>query len=234
MGKLKIRKNVKYQPRAAAGKVGNFGFLMSIPGLLILSGSSCALLIISLSQTSSPVNQWFLLLGGLLASVVLSLTFAVERLRTLLHELKHGVVVVLSGNSVKGMTIGKGSGHIDYTLRYDKLHFAPVICLAPYFLPLLSAPILAAAIFFENQHLDLFLFLLGLGLGFDTSTAFYDLHPNQSDLKRVFGGFAIASIFIASFHIFWISTCLTWANAKSQGYLHAGKILYQTIVKLIQ
>src|SRR5690606_25377370 len=119
---------------------------------------------------SESSGHWSFFLGGLASSVLLSLTFAVPRLRTLLHEIKHGVVVVMSGNSVRGMTIGKGTGHIDYTIRYDKLHFAPVICLAPYFFPLLSAPVMIAALFLEAQHRELLLFLLGLTLGFDTCT----------------------------------------------------------------
>lgn len=222
------------QQQLSHTRVGNLGFLIAVPGVLVLAGLSSAFCILAFSQAPATTNQWIFFGGGLLASIALSLTFTVSRLRTLLHEIKHGVLVVLSGNSVKGITIGKNSGHIDYTMRYDKLHFAPIICLAPYFFPLLSAPLLIAAIILDLQHRDLFLFLLGLGLGFDTCTAFYDLHPNQTDLKRIIGGFFIASIFIAAAHIFWITTCLTWVQAATQGYVYATTQIYKKVSDALQ
>ncbi len=222
------------QQQLSRSRVGNLGFLIAIPGVLLLTALSSAICILALSQRPVTANHWMFFGGGLLASIALSLTFTVSRLRTFLHEVKHGVLVVFSGNSIKGITIGKNSGHIDYTMRYDKLHFAPIICLAPYFFPLLSAPVLITGLFLDLQHRDLLLFLLGLGLGFDTATAFYDLHPNQTDLKRIIGGFFIASIFIAAAHIFWITACLTWAHAGTQGYLAATTIIYQKVSDSLQ
>jgi hypothetical protein len=67
--------------------------------------------------------------------------------------------------------------------------------------------------------------VIGLGLGIDLVTAYKEYHPYQTDLKVIFGGRFIATVFIVSANFFWSSFCLLWVLAGNNGYLYLGYTL---------
>ncbi len=230
---LRRRFRRKNRQKSKDTKVGSFGFLFAIPSVFLL-GLFGLIVVISLFEINGFEKKiWTLFGGGAIAAFIFSLSLKLPRLRTLIHEIKHAAVVVLTGNSVKGLEIGKHTGQIDYSMRLDKLHFAPLIGLAPYFFPLLSLPVLIVCLIWQNEYYEELLLLLGVTLATDIATGIYELHPNQTDIKRMIGGFAIAGTFIAGCHLLWTTTCLIWVIGKRDGFVYAWDLLLTFAEKLL-
>ena len=132
------------------------------------------------------------------------------KFRTFIHELKHFILVVLSGNKVKDFHFDTHTGHVEFAMYSNKVHFGPFIAMAPYFLPLFSLPTLIACFVFEEWNKPMLCILLGITLAADISMAYKEIHPHQTDFKKIFGGFLICALYLAGFHLMWTSLCLLW------------------------
>lgn len=167
-------------------------------------------------------ERWTLFVYGLTAALVVFLGSGLRRVKTIIHEMKHAVVVLLSGNEVDEFRADRDSGHVIYSLYEGKTHFAPFITLAPYYFPLLSLPVLVAAILAEyfgaaDQVQLALCLLLGITLGTDVSTAYLELHPGQSDLQKILGGSLVILVFLAAAHLSWILLSLLWIQSGAVG-----------------
>jgi hypothetical protein len=109
----------------------------------------------------------------------------------------------------------------------DRTRFAPFIMLAPYFFPLLSAPVFGFALFANNDPQHLVALALAFLLAADLTCAYKDYHPAQSDLQRISGGWIPVLLFILGANFMWASFCLLWILRGRQGFLTAGEILVQ-------
>jgi len=215
----------KNRQKSQDTKVGGIGFLLAIPSIFILGLYGLVIVISLFNLHGFNTFVWARFGSGVIVTVIFTSVIKMPHFRTFIHEIKHGAVVLLTGNSVRNIRVKKHTGQIDYAMRYDKLHFGPIIGLAPYFFPLLSLPVFIVALFYQDSYLTYLLITLGATLAFDTATGIYEIHPHQTDIKRTFGGFPIAGSFIAGCHLTWINACLIWAIGGREGYLLAWSTL---------
>ena len=173
----------------------------------------------------TPTEQWSFFFGSLIATVCFAGTFSLHWLRTLIHELKHAVMVLLTGNRLRGIQVKSFTGQTHYDMYFDTLRFAPVICLAPYFFPLFSLPVLLLCVFLELVGPLFEVIVLGIALGIDMVSAYGELHPNQSDLRKVAGGIYGAGLFIAGANYMWLALSCLWVLAGKGGYVHMWKVI---------
>ncbi|HQH27311.1 MAG TPA: M50 family metallopeptidase, partial [Oligoflexia bacterium] len=191
-------------------RIFSIAFFLAIPGNFII-GIMCLVGLIILAQITELNREiWSVFAIGLVGGLSIIGTSEIRKLRTAIHEFKHAIVVSLTGNRLKDISIQKDTGYVDYELYQETVHFAPMIILAPYFFPLLSAPALVCCLIFEDHYRTLCTLILGFTLAADLSTAYTELHPHQSDLRQVCGGFFAAASYLAGFHLMWITVCLLW------------------------
>lgn len=198
-------------------------FLLAIPGNFII-GIICLLSIVLLLRAHQADDAWTAFLVVLLSAIIVFARSSMKRLRILIHEIKHALVVSLTGNRVTNIEVQQNSGHVDYELYQDGVKFGPIIALAPYFFPLFSLPALAACLVFEDYYRLALAVLLAVCLAFDICTAWGDIHPWQSDFKQIFGGRLTALSYLAGTHLAWLSFCFLWPLAGRAGYIFAANV----------
>lgn len=199
----------------------SFAFLLAIPTTIGLGSALAIVNALLLTRYPFAKDIWSIFACGFIGALCIHISTSTPRLETLIHELRHAVVVILSGNRLTDFRVERGTGHVRYCMYVGRVHFAPFIVLAPYFFPLLSLPVLAACIFLETDYRIIMTFVLGVALGTDIGCAIEEFHPYQTDLRKIFGGFFSIGLFLIGFHLFWINLALTWVIAESRGYLFA-------------
>ncbi len=215
-------------------RVGSLAFFFSIP---ISFFFACVFLLTTLSLiVAKEVNEvrWGLFGGGCLTMILLVYLVEIKRLQTLVHELKHAVVVLLTGNKLHDMEVNAGTGHVKYAIHRHLSHVEPFIILAPYCFPLLSLPIFIASLILENSYSEICAYFLGLTLAGDYAGVYKELHDGQSDLKRIFGGFFVAGLYIGGINFVWTMTTLLWMQGGREGFLHAADLVLQIVARVIQ
>ena len=224
------KRNLRKRNKEETSRPFSIAFLIAIPGNFILGGVvflCFAQLLLQYRFGRSEI--WALFASGFISSMVLVGTAKMSRFRVLVHEIKHAVVVVLTGNSLKSIQVKENTGHVKFGIYEHKLHFAPIISLAPYFFPLFSLPVLIVCIALDTNYIQLLSILLGASLATDISMAYTDLHPHQSDLQKVTGGPFFALLYLASAHFLWTSLCLLWLLAGRAAYVYCGYILAEKL-----
>ena len=171
--------------------------------------------------------SWAIFAAGVVAAATIVGGMKLHRFRTFVHELKHAVVVILTGNRIYDFRVDKHTGHVKYSLTHDTLRFAPLIAIAPYFLPLFSVPVLVACLIFDQTFSNWLCFILGFALTTDIILGFQEIHPHQTDIKNSFGGIILVGLFIVSIQIMWTSICLLWVTAGRDGFIFAGETSYE-------
>ena len=142
---------------------------------------------------------------------------------------------LLTGNKLKEFKAEDGTGHITFELYKDKMGFAPAITLAPYYFPLCSLPLFLLALFLGDSRPMLFSFGLGLATSLDVMSGISEIHPKQSDLRRIIGGFLVAGSFIGGFMFTWVNVCMLWILSGTSGFILAvriGAIIIEKIIHL--
>lgn len=215
--------------KKSAKKVGNFGFFLAIPSsyIIVFILSFAAFYLLSIYPQNK--EKWSLFLVGAISATSFISTSKLYKLRVFIHELKHAIVVILTGNKLQEMKVGKREGHVTYLMYWNKKHFAPLITLSPYFLPLLSAPVLMLAMYFEKDYPLLFSAILGITLAADLTFGVQDLHPAQTDLSKLFGGFFIAGLFLTGMYLAWSLICILWMIAGRKAFLFVFYGLYRFV-----
>ena len=205
----------------------SIAFIIAIPGNFILA-SIALISFVSLMQNYILDEEiWAIFLTSFIGAVAIVGSSKIQTFRTFIHELKHAVVVIFTGNNLKNFVVEKETGHVEFEMYKDKLRFAPIIALAPYFFPLFSLPALIVCLVMENNSDLLLAALLGITLAVDISMAYTDLHPHQSDLKKVTGGFFASLLYLASAHFLWIMICLLWVVGGRNAFVYTGYVIMQ-------
>ena len=155
-----------------------------------------------------------------------------QRFRTFIHELKHAIAVIYSGSKLKNFRVGHGEGEVQYEIPEDSSHYIPMIGLAPYCMPLLSVPVVAAAMIFEGRYSEWLPLAVGLALGADLALSWGEIHSRQSDFRSVAGGFFASALYISGVLFFWVNACFLWVIGGRNAFVYAG-ILGLKIVKML-
>lgn len=210
---------------------------MAIPANFIIGG---AFLLASgkiIMEGNYHIPTFVLFCSSIVITFLFSRSLKLSRLRVFLHESKHAIVVLMSGNKMKGFKVKEHEGKVDFQMYEDKVHYGPFIVLAPYCLPLLSVPALIFAILADGEDIVFSLtaaVILGAALGLDYETAFHDLHPQQTDFKQVVGGFFASALFIGSVMFISGSACLLWAVGGRQGFAEAAIVAVKVSMKIAE
>jgi len=213
-----FKKRRKRTARPKLRKAGGIYFLTLIPLSLLLGLVALVNLIFILIVFPLNSTAWALFVFGFIAATSIVSTMKLHKLRTFIHELKHAVVVIFTGNRLREFHVEKHTGHVSYDLLMSRAHFAPLIILAPYFYPILSLPCLAVCLFYEQSFPELLSILLGACLATDIVMGYQEIHSNQTDLKQIFGGFFIAGLFIVTIQFMWSCICLLWVSDGLEAY----------------
>lgn len=155
-------------------------------------------------------------------AMALSARLKMPTFRTFIHELKHAIFVILTGNRIKDFHVDEGTGHVKYSLYSDKIKFAPFITLAPYFLPIFSLPVLISYFFIGENYLYYQIILIGFLLGLDQNFCYQEIHQDQTDLHKIRGGLKISMLYVASFQLLWLSIIFLWIFGGNKGFVLAG------------
>lgn len=212
-------------------KVGGISFFIAIP-LLIIAGGCALLTVLLICSKTNSLERAPLFFFGFLCFLLFS--FALRgTIGVFLHEIKHALIVLGTGNRLQEIKVQEDTGHVAYRLYTENLHFAPIIVLAPYFWPLFSLPALLGCLLLEKVvSLDLLSFVLGAALAVDLVSAFQDMGPQQTDFKVIRGGIVSAGLYLAAFHFFWLSFCALWTVGGREGFVLFLFISWQILQKL--
>lgn len=211
------RKKIKNKQRPQF----SLAFYIAIFSNFLIGGFALISFLFLLRNYIIEEEIWSSFALGIVASLGIIATRKMPKFRTFIHELKHFFAVVFSGNKVKDFQFDTHTGHVEFAMYSNKVHFGPFIAMAPYFLPLFSFPVLIACFIFEEWNKPLLCGLLGITLAADISMAYKEIHPYQTDFKKIFGGFPICAFYLAGFHFMWTSLCLLWVLGGVDGYLYA-------------
>lgn len=208
-------------------KFYSLAFWFSIPSNIILGLISTITIILLLINHVYQKEVIALFVLGFIFGISIISGAKISRIRVLIHELRHAILVVMTGNKLKHITIGKEEGEVGYEMTEDKLQVGPLITLAPYCFPIFSLPALVACIVFEDPYRLLLSIILGFSIGIDISTALEEVHPGQTDFKKVLGGFFMSALFIVAFGFFWVSFCFLWVVGGRNAYLNAATTAFK-------
>lgn len=196
-------------------------FLISIPA----NFSICMVLILTILDMNVTHGMNNLSLGlfafGFIAALGLTITSKMSRFRVFVHEMKHSMVVNLSGNKVKDFKVGKNTGHVEYAMYQDRVHYAPLIALAPYFFPLFSLPTVVSAVFLHISYPQYIIPAIGFTLALDLSLSISEIHPYQTDFQSIIGGFFTSALYLAGFYLMWTLVCFMLAIFGHESFYRA-------------
>jgi len=227
------RANRKKQDETTFGSVWSFGFFLATLSNLMLCPLVYMLLLVS-PERKVLATQVLTAYGfGLVAAGLIVSTSKISRLRTIIHELKHAVLVVLTGNKLNNFVADKHEGYVEYKMYENKLHFAPLIKLAPYFFPLFSLPMIIAFMVLDSFFPVQCAVLLGIALASDICFGVEEIHPFQTDFKKLFGGFIISKIYLVGFYLLWPAVLTLWVRSGPEGILDGSAILAEIILRRI-
>lgn len=219
MGLFKRKKKEKPIPR-----IYSLPLLCAIPCTFVVGWGCLYSLYLMMHQFRLPLNLWASAIAGFSGASLLLIRLELGRTKTLIHELKHACMVILTGNVLKGISVSKHSGEVKYEIYENSLHSASLIALAPYFMPLLSLPTLIAALLLESGESSLWALALGATLGIDLTTAFSEMRPEQTDFKKILGGFLASGCYLAGFHFMWVSVVAIWFMGGQAAYIYTGRV----------
>jgi hypothetical protein len=137
-------------------------------------------------------------------------------LSTFIHELKHAVLSNLVGNRAKGMKIRRDTGYFKYEYTEETARYNAFISLAPYCLPLFTAPTLGLASWLIDERL-VCTAVVGIALGFDLQTGWRDVGAHQTDFIDLRGGYFIGLVYVCAATVTLVSIVVAWAAGGWSG-----------------
>ncbi len=210
----------------------SFAFLLSIISNYILATVFLLTVISYQAQYNIDIQEWYIFGIGVLGAVGLIVSSKISKFRVFIHELKHSILIGLTGNILKDFEVKEKTGHVKYQMYQNKLHFAPLISLAPYFFPLFSLPIFIAAIFLRENYIIQSIILLGFSLGADMTFSVSEIHSHQTDFQVIYGGFLVSALYLVGFYIMWSLACMMLAIYGAESFNTALNIAYELALKL--
>lgn len=200
--------------KAAPQKVGGLVFFASLLFLLVI-GTSNFRQFIALIDVESVSNCFDFLvcfcLGAALSKLLLQ-----GHLAVFIHEFKHALLSNIVGNRWKGMQVNRASGFYEYEFTSDTKQYNAFIALAPYWMPLFSfAPFLLA--FIPKAREFPMLAIVATCFGADSYLNLKEIHPQQSDIIFIRGGYYIGLLYIFAANLVVFTILLTWAAQGNAG-----------------
>ncbi len=214
-------------------KHSSIAFWISIPCTFFIGST---FLITSLTLTSQHFfdhEKWALFLMSLLCGVLLLTLFRLERTRVFLHESKHALMVIVSGGKLRGFEVHRSTGQVTYEISDNHRSAGPIITLAPYCFPMLSLPVMVAALVLQDGHHLVFSLLLGFTLGIDLTMCIGEVRPAQSDFKQVQGGFLFAAMYIGGWLYCWSNFCIIWVVGGRDAIWYSGYLALRLLKRLV-
>lgn len=187
---------------------GGIPFFLTLGCLLLLAFLNLQTL--PLLWDSAAASNSIYGIAGLSIGLWVGYVFMHGRLNIFVHEFKHAVISGLAGNKATGLHIQRDSGLFTYQYSNANARYNALIALAPYSLPLFTVPaaILGWLFFSENHHE--FAVAIGIGFGCDLYMNFREVHPRQTDITGITGGYKVGLLFIAAMNIVLLSYYLAW------------------------
>ncbi len=197
--------------------VFSFGFILATIGNIVLSIPIVLLLLVSpLRETLGKECLIAYFAGAFSASTIIT-SSSIQKFRTIIHEVKHAVVVMLTGNKLNKIVAGHGEGYVEYQMYKSQVHFAPLIALAPYFFPLLSLPGFVCIALYDTSYPVQGAMVLGFLLASDICFGIGEIHPHQTDFKTIVGGAFFGKIYLVGFYILWPCLMTLWVKSGVDG-----------------
>lgn len=198
--------------------MGIIAFFTSLICLIYFGTINSFILLQLIDASTIYLILWFI--AGLLAGIWLINILVKNEISVLIHELKHSIVANLAGNKFKAFMIRRKHGHFTYTYTKDTAHYNSLIALAPYFLPLFTAPGVIMVYIALQKSLFFALFLLGLFYGADSRLNYRDIGPHQTDFTNLTGGYRIGLVFIVFMNLSILTLILSWVMLQNTGIKH--------------
>jgi hypothetical protein len=198
-------------------RLGSLAFYFAIPTAFVLTILITSQLVAFLRVHSIDPGRPILFSHAALAGILLSATLLSQRMKTLIHELKHAALVILTGNILKEISVRSNGGHVTYQTYKSRLHLEPFVAMAPYFFPLFSLPVFIAALFLERLYPTALLYSLGFFYGIDLATGYMEISSHQSDLRRIYGGFLATRLFLLVVHLLYFASIAYWTLSGITG-----------------
>lgn len=215
------------------GSVWSFAFFLATISNIFLCPVIAFLILVSplreLNYNESIMAYGF----GIVSSVLIVASTKMRKFRTIIHEIKHAVMILLTGNKLKSIVAEKHEGYVEYKMYQDKMHFAPLIKLAPYFFPLFSLPMFFIALIFDSTNVVLCSLLIGFTLGADTAFGIEEIHPFQTDFKKLLGGFFISKVYLVGFYFMWWLSLTLWVRSGAGGIYSGFEFIGELIIQKI-
>lgn len=190
------------------GRQISLAFVCAILGNLVLAVAFLAVIVFRLRFYPLPEESLIWLSLGVLVGLNFVPRLAGSRVRVFLHELRHSIGAVLFGGKINKVEIGPERGEVEFEMPESSARYYPFICLAPYFFPVFSPPILVIVLLRSVDDQPIGAFLIGMALAIDAISAFGEIHAKQTDFRSLLGGFPVASMFLVTFFFMWSSLCL--------------------------
>jgi len=210
----------------------SFAFLLSIISNYLLAAVFLLTAISYQAQYNIDIQEWYVFGIGVLGAVGLIVSSKISKFRVFIHELKHSILVGLTGNVLKDFEVKEKTGHVKYQMYQNKVHYAPLISLAPYFFPLFSLPVFIAVLFLRETYIIQSIILLGFSLGADMTFSVSEIHSHHTDFQVIFGGFLVSALYLVGFYMMWSLACMMLAIYGIDSFNTALNIGYELVLKL--
>jgi len=144
---------------------------------------------------------------------------------TIEHEMTHAIFALLTFHNVTDLRAEmQGGGSMSFKGRGNWL-----ITIAPYFFPTLSVGIIIVAVItylITGQVVSWLNLALGLTTGYHFLAVLFELHPEQTDLKKA--GWIFSFLFIPAANLLGYMLILAFVDRGLTGMVHFVKVLYIT------
>lgn len=225
--KNKSKNKENKEPKA----IFSLGFILATFGNIFLCFPIVLLLLISPTRAHFGKECLIAFFASAFSATIIITSSKIPKFRTIIHEIKHAVVVILTGNKLNKIVAESGEGFVEYQMYNSTVHFAPLIALAPYFFPLLSLPCLICVALYDTSYPVQGSLALGFALACDICLGLGEIHPHQSDFKQVVGGAIFSKLYLVGFYILWPSLITLWVKSGITGIQHGILFITEHIVK---
>lgn len=172
-------------------------------------------------------SELWLFLGGF-AFMVLTWIFLIGKKNivaaTIEHEMTHAIFALLTFHNVTDLRAEyEGGGQMSF--RGGKGNW--LITIAPYFFPTLSVGIIIVAVItyiITGQVVSWLNLALGFTIGYHFLEVLFEIHAEQTDLKKV--GYLFALLFIPAANLLSYALIFAFVDKGLTGSLHFCKIWY--------
>ena len=195
----------------------SLGFFLATIGNIVICIPIVLLLLVAPLREHLGKECLIAYFAGSFSAVIIVTSSKMQKFRTIMHEIKHAMVVLLTGNKLKKIVAESGEGFVEYQMYKSQVLFAPLIALAPYFFPLLSLPGFVCVALYDTSFPVQGALALGFLLASDICFGIGEIHPHQTDFKQVVGGAFFSKLYLVGFYILWPCLMTLWVKSGIDG-----------------